>query len=244
MSQSLFFHSDLSNSSIVLPEEESKHLVRVLRKQKGDLIQLIDGKGHMAIARIEEDHPKKTQLLLIEIQEKVRSRNYHIELAIAPTKNMDRIEWMLEKCCEIGLDAIHFIHCDNSERSKINQERLEKICISAIKQSKQFHLPEIHALIDFKSFISKYKSGDMSKYIAWCESEQSSFLAQDLAKNSPERILFLIGPEGDFSPAEIQLAKTNGFKDVSLGKNILRTETAGLFVCSLAAGFAKSNSHY
>lgn len=240
MSQSLFFHSDLSQSSIVLPEEESKHLIRVMRKQKGDLIQLMDGKGKMAIARIEEDHPKKTQLLLVEIQQKERSRNYRFELAIAPTKNMDRIEWMLEKCCEIGLDAIHFVHCENSERSKINQERLEKICISAIKQSKQFYLPEIHTLTDFNLFVTDKIPADFNKYIAWCESEQTQFLFDDLVKHQAKKILILIGPEGDFSKEEVHVAQANGFKDVSLGNNILRTETAGLFACSLVAGVCRN----
>ncbi len=235
MSKSLFFHADLSSDTIVLLEEESKHLIRVLRKQKGDIIQLMDGKGNLALARIEEDHPKKCLLLITEISQKEKNRNYHFELVIAPTKNMERIEWMLEKCCEIGLDAIHFINCENSERSKLNLERLEKICISAIKQSKQFYLPEINPLIDFKSFIEKSKITDSTKLIAWCETNQTETIQSKLTKIENQNLIFMVGPEGDFSNNEIKIAKDNGFKEVSLGNNILRTETAGLYACVAAS---------
>jgi 16S rRNA (uracil1498-N3)-methyltransferase len=235
MSQFLFFHPDLSSKNIILPEEESKHLIRVLRKQKGDIIQLMDGKGNLAFARIEEDHQKKCLLLITEISLKVKNRNYHFDLVIAPTKNMERIEWMLEKCCEIGLDAIYFINCENSERSKLNLERLEKICISAIKQSKQFYLPEIHPLVDFKSFIEKAKSTDSTKLIAWCETDMTENIQSKLRKKANNHLIFMVGPEGDFSENEISLAKANGFSEVSLGSNILRTETAGLYACVTAS---------
>jgi 16S rRNA (uracil1498-N3)-methyltransferase len=236
MSQALFFHPDLSNISLILPEEESKHLIRVMRKQKGDTILLIDGKGLLATARIEVDHPKKCELLIIEKTLKEKSKNYRFELAIAPTKNMDRIEWMLEKCCEIGLDTIHFIECENSERSKVNLERLEKICISAIKQSKQYYLPNIEPLVDIKTFLIKTKEIEATKLIAWCETEQNQSLKIAIEKCTSKQFILLIGPEGDFTKIEVDLAVKSGYKDVSLGNTILRTETAGVFACALISG--------
>jgi 16S rRNA (uracil1498-N3)-methyltransferase len=163
----LFFHPNLDNNIVELPEDESKHCVRVLRKKVGDEIILIDGKGNKAFCKIIDDNQKKCKL---EIIEKVHfaAKAIRLHIAIAPTKNFDRMDWMLEKCTEIGVSEITFIETENSERNKINMERCEKILIQSIKQSKQYWLPKLNNLISFKQFILNQKTTDSNCLIAWC----------------------------------------------------------------------------
>ncbi|HEU4716941.1 MAG TPA: 16S rRNA (uracil(1498)-N(3))-methyltransferase [Bacteroidia bacterium] len=221
----LFYVPDLSGDSVYLSEEESKHAVRVLRLKNSDIVELVDGKGTRAYGRIANDHPKRCGISITEKKTELHSRNYSIHLAIAPTKNAERIEWMLEKCTETGLDEITFLDCENSERSRINMERMEKVAVSAMKQSRQSRLPLIHPLTDFEKFISQDFHGQ--KFIAHCSGNERKNFAAAVGKG--KNVLVLIGPEGDFSPEEIRLADSNGFGDVSFGDNRLRTETAGLF---------------
>lgn len=239
MSNFLFYFPDLSAREITLHEEESKHLIKVLRKTQGDLVQLVDGKGNLATASISKDHPKHCELLITSIQHKENPRPYQFSLAIAPTKNSDRIEWMLEKCVEIGLDELFLLETQNSERSKFNMDRLEKIAISAMKQSKQFYLPRIHAIQKFDSFLKQQAHWNCARFIAWVEAEKTSSLIKRLQANTKEctDILVLIGPEGDFAKQEVDQALKMGFDSVSLGQSILRTETAAIQSASWISGF-------
>ncbi len=231
----LFYHNDLSEQNLILPEEESKHIIRVLRKHKGDRIVLIDGKGNEAVGIIETDNPKKCEVRVSSILQHKQNRAYHLHIAIAPTKQFERMDGFIEKAIEIGVDEITFIETQNSERDKVNLERCEKIAVSAIKQSKQFWLPKINGIKKLSEFLSAQSENPAQKLIAWCEQEQSNSLAQQLSKTNASRFVVLIGPEGDFTKQEIELAKTTQFIPVSLGANILRTETAGIFVCAAFA---------
>lgn len=225
----LFFHQNLENIIVELPEDESKHCIRVLRKKVGDEIILIDGKGNQATCKITDDNPKKCKL---EIVEKVHfaAKAIGLHIAIAPTKNFDRMDWMLEKCTEIGVSEISFIETENSERNKINMERCEKILIQSIKQSKQYWLPKLNNIISFKQFIVNQKTTDLNCLMAWCNEHTITINeAIDLKKST----LLLIGPEGDFTELEVKLALEHNFKTISLGQNILRTETAAVYACSV-----------
>lgn len=229
----LFFIDDLSNTEIVLSEEESKHCIRVLRKKIGDEIILIDGKGTEAIATIVDDNPKKCKLHIKLRNEKRETRNYNLHIAIAPTKNFGRMDWFIEKAVELGINEITFIESENSERTKINLERCQKIAIAAIKQSKQFYLPKLNEVIKLTKFIelTKLTTKEELRLIAFCE-EKSNLLTQQITQSHNQNFSILIGPEGDFTSKEIELAKSAGFKTVSFGSTILRTETAGVFVCA------------
>ena len=214
-----------------LTSEESWHCAKVLRKKTGDKIQLIDGIGNFYEGVLEIVSDKKCTANLTSgpiLQEK---RNYYLHLAIAPTKQIDRIEWMIEKAVEIGIDEISFISCKNSERTVIKIDRIIKIVESAVKQSLQAYLPKINDLTSFKEIINS-KEVDQ-KLIAHCYNEEKNDLKQMEFKN--KSTLVLIGPEGDFSMDEVDIALKNNFKAVSFGSNRLRTETAGLYVCQAAS---------
>ncbi|MDZ4666359.1 MAG: RsmE family RNA methyltransferase [bacterium] len=231
----LFYYPNLQEQeSFSFGEEESKHCIKVLRKKNGDQLQLIDGKGFEAKAIITQDHPKKCSGLIKQRIQHKPARNYYVHLAIAPTKNLDRIEWMLEKAIEIGLDEITFLQCQNSERVKLNLERFHKIAISAIKQSKQYYLPIINPLVSFQDFVEK-SALVQTKFIAWCPTEDTQTLFKQIPLNRPSNHILLVGPEGDFTSDEVMLAQTKGYIPCTLGKNILRSETAGLFGISLFA---------
>ena len=225
----LFFHQNLEKNTVELPEDESKHCVRVLRKKVGDEIMLIDGKGNKAICKITDDNPKKCKL---EVVEKVHftAKSIGLHIAIAPTKNFDRMDWMLEKCTEIGITEITFIETENSERNKINMERCEKILIQSIKQSKQYWLPKLNNIISFKHFVTNQKTNELNGLIAWCNEHTKTINEViDLKKST----LLLIGPEGDFTELEVKLALEYNFKTISLGQNILRTETAAIYATAI-----------
>lgn len=225
----LFFHQNLEKNTVELPEDESKHCVRVLRKKVGDEIMLIDGKGNKAICKITDDNLKKCKL---EVVEKVHftAKAIGLHIAIAPTKNFDRMDSMLEKCTEIGVSEITFIESENSERNKINMERCEKILIQSIKQSKQYWLPKLNNIISFKQFVLNQNTFDLNCLMAWCN-EQTKTINEviDLKKST----LILIGPEGDFTELEAKLALEHNFKTISLGQNILRTETAAIYATAI-----------
>lgn len=227
----VFYQPDLTASQILLSEEESKHCVRVLRLKKGEEVELADGKGTRAIATIEDDNPKRCLLSVATKEVKDRSRNYYLVLGVAPTKNSERMDWLMEKATEAGVDEIRFIETKHSERVKVNMERFQKIAVSAMKQSKQWWLPQLFAPVKLTELL-KTPTRDGLKMIAWCEENQQSISAH-LLKHQSENIQVqcLIGPEGDFSQEEISLAKNAGFVPVSLGQTILRTETAALYAC-------------
>lgn len=221
----LFFQEDCNPPRILLGPDESKHLVRVLRKQVGDQVKVTDGAGNLYHCVIEQSNPKGTSLRVNE-EERIPKRPFQIHLAIAPTKSPDRMEWMIEKITEIGFDYLQLISSANSERSFLKTERLEKKVIAACKQSLQFYKPEILPLRSFNELIKSTHFEGFQKFIAYVDENHQNHL-MDVAE-SKGNYLILIGPEGDFSPAEIKVAIEEGFIPVSLGPNRLRTETAGL----------------
>lgn len=217
-----------------LTSEESWHCAKVLRKTAGDSIRLIDGTGNFYEAVLELVSDKKCTANIISGPVLQKKRNYYLHLAIAPTKQIDRIEWMIEKAVEIGIDEISFINCHNSERTVIKTERINKIVESAVKQSLQAYLPKVNELISFKDLIAS--SNADQKLIAHCFESDKENIKQIDFKN--KTTLILIGPEGDFSKEEVELALKNKYKAVSFGENRLRTETAGLYVCQAASLFS------
>ena len=218
----LFFIEN-PESKIVLSKEESKHATKVLRKKEGDILNFTDGKGGFYKAEITVADTKKCRLQIISSEQKPKQHNYHLHIAIAPTKNMDRYEWFLEKATEIGIDEITPIICDHSERKVLKTERCNRILLSAMKQSLKFHLPKLNEAISLNEFLKQDSEGN--KYIAHCEDGEKTELRKE---EKTEKTLILIGPEGDFSPTEVELALQNQFKTVSLGGSRLRTETAGI----------------
>ena len=206
-----------------LSKEESGHASRVLRLTAGDEIQITDGRGNLYKALIREPDPTKCKFEILA-QSSIPRRAFSVHLAIAPTKNADRMEWMVEKCVEVGIEKISFITCKTSERKTINLERFEKIIVAAMKQSQQAWLPVICELIPFREFITA--TTEAQRFIAHVDSENPHHLTRAAALAG--EYLVLIGPEGDFSLDELALAATSGYQKVSLGPHRLRTETAGL----------------
>ncbi len=223
----LFYTPDIQSKTYQLDEEESKHCIKVLRLKNGDQVNLIDGKGGFYLAEIIDEHPKRTILNIIDTKLEFGKRNHYLHIAIAPTKNIDRFEWFLEKATEIGIDEITPIICDRSERKEIKLDRSNKIITSAIKQSLKAYHPHLNNYISFKTFISQ-ASADL-KFIAHCEENKKSTIVD--AFKPQQKYLILIGPEGDFSFSEIDLALQNGFVPITLGESRLRTETAALEAC-------------
>ena len=223
----LFYKSDLQNQIQKLSEEESLHCIRVLRLAEGDTLFLTDGKGAFCEAVITNANPKACLIEIIKPTYEYGKRDFILSIAIAPTKNIERFEWFLEKATEIGIDEIIPIICRFSERKEIKHERLEKVILSAMKQSHKAYLPELSSLQKFKEFVAKPFPGD--KYIAHCINSEKRLL-KNLVKQS-ENIMILIGPEGDFSSEEVNMAINEGFIPISLGDSRLRTETAGVVAC-------------
>nr|WP_321485786.1 16S rRNA (uracil(1498)-N(3))-methyltransferase [uncultured Draconibacterium sp.] len=225
----LFYVPDISGAEVILNETESKHAIRVLRLKEGDEIELVDGKGGFYKARIQNANPKKCQLSIIESQTDFGKKDFHLHIAIAPTKNIDRTEWFLEKCTEIGIDEVTPLLSEHSERKVIKPERLEKILVSAMKQSVKAYLPKLNGLTKLSDLLSQ--ATETKKFIAHCNEGEKQHLKNVV--NPSNKVLILIGPEGDFSPEEIALALENGFEAISLGNARLRTETAGVVACHI-----------
>ncbi|QNM85917.1 16S rRNA (uracil(1498)-N(3))-methyltransferase [Polaribacter pectinis] len=222
----LFYNSEISTETkqITFDKIESKHIVRVLRKNENDVLKITNGKGFLFDAKITFASDKKCMADIISFEEKPKPWKYYLHIAIAPTKLNDRIEWFLEKATEIGIDEITPIICNNSERRVVKLERFDKIIQSAMKQSLKFTLPKLNAPIKFSEFIKQNLDGNVC--IAHCE-EQDKNLLQSVVKPS-EKTTILIGPEGDFSSEEIKKSLEKDFTPISLGESRLRTETAGL----------------
>lgn len=221
----LFYHSPILDSSFLLEKEEAHHLIKVLRKTAGDQIMFTDGEGNLFTCQLQELSLKKTTVKVLD-KKHIEKNPYNIHLAIAPTKNADRMEWMIEKAVEIGLDKITFIKTTNSERTFLKPDRLEKKAISALKQSLKYYKLTIHQQDNFEALITDPGLAHSEKFIAYVDEDLPHHL-MDMATKGKNYIV-LIGPEGDFSPEEISLAIANGFKPCSLGPSRLRTETAGL----------------
>lgn len=225
----LFYTPDIAptHPQYFLNEEESKHAVRVLRLEVGAEVQLIDGRGRLYTAQIKDAHPKRTILQITKVVTGFNKRNHYLHIAIAPTKNLDRLEWFLEKATEIGIDEISLIICQRSERKEAKTERLNKIITAAMKQSLKAYHPILNEAVSFNKFLTQPFSGQ--KFLAHCEDSEKTTLSKELIKQ--DKYLILIGPEGDFSPVEIELALQSGFKAITLGESRLRTETAALEAC-------------
>ena len=227
----LFFTPELNPSlqNFILSEEESKHAVRVLRMNTGDHLYLIDGRGGLYEAEIIDPHPKRTVLAILDVKEKYQIPNYHLHIAVGPTKNIDRIEWFLEKATEIGIQEVTPIICEHSERKEVKLDRLNKVIVSAMKQSLKAYLPRLNPAVSFKQFLKDIQLDGTQKAIAHCVDSDKKYLNQIVEPG--QHYIILIGPEGDFSAEEIDLALAAGFQPISLGDARLRTETAALAAC-------------
>ena len=217
------FYLENPKSEIILSAEESKHSIKVLRKKEGDILNFTDGKGMFYQAKIILADSRKCKLQVVSREQKSKNHDYYLHIAIAPTKNIERFEWFLEKATEIGIDEITPIICFRSERKTIKNERASRILLSAIKQSLKYHLPKLNETTSLKNFLKQDLLG--KKYIAHCEDSKKYDLKSE---NKFEKVTILIGPEGDFNIEEIELAKAQKFKEISLGESRLRTETAGI----------------
>lgn len=225
----LFYTPDITPNATAyfLNEEESKHCTRVLRLTQGDEINLIDGKGGLYTATISDAHPKRTILHINKVITEYGKRNHYLHIAIAPTKNMERLEWFLEKATEIGIDEVSLIITQHSERKEAKTERLNKIITSAVKQSLKAYHPVLNEVNGFNKFLSQPFDGQ--KFIAHCAGGDKQELRNIIEPNG--RYLILIGPEGDFSEKEIADALQSDYKAITLGTSRLRTETAALEAC-------------
>ena len=228
-----FFVSDAARAG-ELPEEEAKHAVRVLRLQSGDSLFLVDGEGGLFEAEVTVASGKHCMYNIVNALPYQKEWQGRISLAIAPTKMMDRMEWMAEKATEIGFDEICFLDCKFSERKTIRTDRIEKIVVSAMKQSHKACKPKVGEMTDFKEYVDANSSGH--RFIAHCydEVERTDLFTELQSINPEEQVTVLIGPEGDFAIDEVEYALKKGYKSVSLGRSRLRTETAGLCAVEMA----------
>jgi 16S rRNA (uracil1498-N3)-methyltransferase len=222
----LFYAPDILTDN-ELPQEETQHCMRVLRLSQGDEICITDGKGSFYPAIIDTLSGKRCKVVIKEAIRQEPFRKGYLHIAVAPAKNMERNEWFAEKATEIGIDEISFLNCLFSERKTIKLERINKIVVSAIKQSLKAYLPKVNEMATFEIFIAQNFEGQ--KFIAHCGEEDKPLLSEIIHKG--ENVLILIGPEGDFSKDEIRKAMEHGFTPVSLGKSRLRTETAAMVAC-------------
>ena len=229
----LFYHPEVleSDQQVIFSKEESRHIVKVLRKKEGDLLQLTNGKGYLFKIEILTAGTNKCIAEIKSFQKKAPAP-YHLHLAVAPTKMNDRYEWFLEKSTEIGVQEITPLICDHSERKVLKTERFERVLQSAVKQSLHTYFPKLNDPLAFSDFLELHPRGQ--RYIAHCEDQaEKSSLKSRLQLNEP--VVIMIGPEGDFSSEEISKALAAGWQPVSLGDSRLRTETAGMVACHTVA---------
>ena len=228
----LFYNPAISSEDkeVIFPKDESKHILKVLRKKEGDNLNITNGKGFLFSAEIIEANHNKCKAKITAVEQE-RDKKYHIHLAVAPTKMNDRFETFLEKATEIGLDKITPIICDHSERKVVKINRFERVLQSAMKQSLHYSMPAISEAISFQEFIQQEQNEQ--KFIAHCEENEKKSLQKELEPGKNYTIL--IGPEGDFSSEEIKSAIKAGFVPVTLGNTRLRTETAAIVAAHTAA---------
>jgi len=223
----VFYIPDIVSQTCLSPEE-SAHCVRVLRLKEGEEIRLADGKGHFYRARISNADAKQCEVEILEVLPQA-SDSIGLHLAVAPTKNADRMGWLAEKLTELGIDSLSFVCSFHSERKHLKTDRISKIAVAAMKQSERSLLPEIRDMVDFKQLLSRDFEGQ--KFIAHCwPEEEKPFIKEIYRPGKP--VLVMIGPEGDFSREEVEMAKSVGFQPISLGNIRLRTETAAIFVAT------------
>jgi 16S rRNA (uracil1498-N3)-methyltransferase len=225
----LFFTTDIRGNLAYFDETESRHLTQVLRRKAGDNVQFTDGQGQLFLGEIIEVGKRNCVVAIKETTTNFEARPFRLHIAIAPTKNMDRFEWFLEKATEIGIDEITPLICKRSERTVVKTERLKGVLASAMKQSLKAYLPKINEAVDFQQFMKQtFAEGDQ-KFIAYCNDAERGPLSIKYEKS--KNVVLLIGPEGDFTEAEVVAAFKKNFVGVSLGNSRLRTETAGVVGC-------------
>lgn len=229
----LFYHPEISegDKEVAFPREESKHIVKVLRKKEGDQLQITNGKGWLFTTELITASQNSCTASVLNAQEEPPAP-YYLHMAVAPTKMNDRYEWFLEKATEIGVQEITPVICDHSERKVVKLNRFERVLQSALKQSLHTRFPVLNEPLTFSEFLQQEHEGQ--KFIAHCEDDsQKNLLSKRLKSKS--RVTILIGPEGDFSSDEIEMAVESGWEPVSLGHSRLRTETAAIVACHTAA---------
>ena len=224
----IFYAPDITTESYTLDENESKHLIRVLRMKRGTNVRLIDGKGNLYEGVIDNPDQKKCTISITSVKRDFEKRNYNLHIAISPLKNPDRFEWFIEKSVEIGIDTITPLICRNTEKPGIKKERINNLIISAMKQSLKTTRTILNDPISFNDFIAGNHNG--IRMIAHCNDSYSRSKVSDLCSKN-DNVTILIGPEGDFSDEEITRASQYGFANVHLGTSRLRTETAGIAAC-------------
>lgn len=224
----IFYTPDISDNSCTLDENESKHCIRVLRMTTGTRVRLIDGKGNLFEGEISEADPKRCRISILNVTAGFEKRNYRLHIAISPLKNPERFEWFIEKSVEIGIDRITPLICRNTEKPGIKADRVNNIIISAMKQSLKAYRPLLDSPVAFGDFIQGQQSG--IKMIAHCHAVADKKSIGDVCPKGSDAVI-VIGPEGDFSAEEVNMALAAGFRPVHLGSSRLRTETAGVAAC-------------
>ncbi len=224
----LFYSTNIEDGLAVLDAVEARHCTQVLRKKVSDAIVVVDGKGGWYEGIIEEIGKKSCVISIQKEEQAYQKRSEYLHIAIAPTKNIDRLQWFLEKATEIGIDEITPILCARSERKVIRIDKLEKVLITAMKQSLKAYMPKLNPLTKYADFV-KNTGTSTQKMICHCAYDENIHLKENYTIGND--VLIMIGPEGDFSDKEVELALANGFKSTGLGKNRLRTETAGVVAC-------------
>lgn len=233
-----FFAPDIA-TALELPEEESAHAVRVLRMAVGDELEVVDGSGGLYRCRITMAHPKHCAVEIVSREQQEPHWGHSIVLAVAPTKNLDRMEWLAEKVTEMGIDRIIPLRCRYSERKELKTVRLQKILVSAMKQSLKATLPQLDEMTPVIDVIRAPFEG--KRYIAYCDpSIPRRIFAQQLVPDAD--VMIMVGPEGDFSPEEIEAALAAGFEPISLGDSRLRTETAAMFAVATVHALRQQKS--
>ena len=232
----LFYTPDIDGDNYQLSEEESRHAFKVLRLTEGDEIILTDGKGHWMISQLVQAHHKRCLIRVKHTLENYKPHPYKLHMAVAPTKNINRFEWFLEKSTEVGINEITPMRSEHSERKEIKHQRLNKVITSAMKQSLKAWHPTLGEMTSFKQIINTHFEG--KKLIAYCEANPEDRI--ETVVNKGDEVMILIGPEGGFSPGEISQANEKGFVSVSISQSRLRTETAALVACTSMAFINKS----
>ena len=225
-----FFYSDhVFGDTIILPEDEAHHILKVLRKNQGDTVLVVDGKGGWYKTVLETDKIQNCKLNIVDRKDEFGKPNYYIHIALAPPKSHDRTEWFVEKAVEIGIQEISFILTENSERNNIKLNRIKARAVSSMKQSLQAYLPQINDILSIDDFIETCSNSE--KYVGYLRDEDTTFLSK-IAKPD-DNYCVLIGPEGDFIPEEVDMVLNCDFQIISLGKSRLRIETAGIAACHI-----------
>ena len=221
-----FYAPDIQ-TSLTLPEDDAKHCLRVLRKSVGDLVEVVDGNGFRYTCRLLSDNPRKAAVEIVDRIEVARTWDTEITVAVAPTKNMDRMEWLVEKLTEVGVDRIIPLLCRHSERKEIKEERLRRIAVSAMKQSLKAVLPVIDPMTPLRQAVGGLLP-EARRYVGYCDDSVERRDFANVYEAGRDTVIF-IGPEGDFSPSEVEMLLGGGVMPVTFGENRLRTETAALY---------------